>query len=140
MCGIGEARAAAQLVVGGLAIPTYAGCRRAQASQGRALKGGRQEAASLDRPCARRLPDLAVGTEECSRRGSNQRMAPASEGAMFAEQVELPRVVVMFGCNRLVVTAYLSEMGFLELEGDLHQGVRSISGGFIGDDIFGRWG
>jgi len=59
---------------------------------------------------------------------------------MFAEQVDLPRVVVMFGCNRLVVTAYLSEMGFLELEGDLHQGVRNISGGFIGDDIFGRWG
>ena len=59
---------------------------------------------------------------------------------MFAEQVDLPRVVVMFGCNRLVVTAYLSEMGFLELEGDLHQGVRNISGGFIGDGIFGRWG
>src|ERR1035438_8694123 len=31
---------------------------------------------SLDRPCARRLGDLAVGTEECSRRGSNQRMDP----------------------------------------------------------------
>ena len=39
--------------------------------------GGREEAASLDRPCARRRRDLAVGTEECSRRGSNQRMAPA---------------------------------------------------------------
>ena len=38
--------------------------------------GGREDAASLDRPCARRLRDLAVGTEECSRRGSNQRMAP----------------------------------------------------------------
>src|SRR6202521_3080572 len=37
--------------------------------------GGREEAASLDRPFARRLRDLAVGTEECSRRGSNQRMA-----------------------------------------------------------------
>jgi hypothetical protein len=35
-----------------------------------------KDAASLDRPCARRLRDLAVGTEECSRRGSNQRMAP----------------------------------------------------------------
>ena len=38
--------------------------------------GGREDAASLDRPCARRLPTLAVGTEECSRRGSNQRMEP----------------------------------------------------------------
>jgi len=38
--------------------------------------GGREDAASLDRPCARRLCDLAVGTEECSRRGSNQRMDP----------------------------------------------------------------
>src|SRR5450755_1729694 len=36
--------------------------------------GGREDAASLDRPCARRLRELAVGMEECSRRGSNQRM------------------------------------------------------------------
>jgi hypothetical protein len=38
--------------------------------------GGREDAASLDRPCARRLCDLAVGAEECSRRGSNKRMEP----------------------------------------------------------------
>jgi hypothetical protein len=38
--------------------------------------GGREDAASLDRPCARRLRDLAVGAEECSRRGSNKRMEP----------------------------------------------------------------
>jgi len=31
-------------------------------------------AASLERPCARRLWRVAVGMEECSRRGSNQRM------------------------------------------------------------------
>jgi hypothetical protein len=31
--------------------------------------GGREDAASLERPCARRLCDLAVGAEECSRRG-----------------------------------------------------------------------
>jgi hypothetical protein len=36
--------------------------------------GGREDAASLDSPCARRLRALAVGTEECSRRGSNKRM------------------------------------------------------------------
>src|SRR5580704_9174283 len=38
--------------------------------------GGREDAASLDRPCARRLRELAVGMEEYSRRGSNQRMRP----------------------------------------------------------------
>ena len=41
--------------------------------------GGREDAASLDRPCARRLRDLAVGMEECSRRGSNQRMDPRED-------------------------------------------------------------
>src|ERR1700692_4709209 len=38
--------------------------------------GGREDAASLDRPCARRLRELAVGMEEYSRRGSNQRIRP----------------------------------------------------------------
>src|ERR1700733_1653676 len=38
--------------------------------------GGREDAASIDRPCARRLRELAVGMEEYSRRGSNQRMRP----------------------------------------------------------------
>src|SRR5882757_680660 len=36
--------------------------------------GGREDAASLDKPCARRLRELVVGMEECTRRGSNQRM------------------------------------------------------------------
>ena len=49
-------------------------CRRARACQGQALRVAAKDAASLDRPCARRLRDLAVGMEECSRRGSNQRM------------------------------------------------------------------
>ena len=75
-----------------------------------------------------------------SRRTRTKEWPRGSEGAMFAEQVELPRIVVTFGCDGLVVTAYLSEMGCLELEGDLHHGVRNISGGFIGDGIFGRWG
>ena len=43
--------------------------------------GGREDAASLDRPCARRLRVLAVGMEECSRRGSNQRMNREENGA-----------------------------------------------------------
>src|ERR1700692_3474692 len=105
--------------------------------------GGREDAASLDRPCARRLRYPAVGTEECSRRGSNQRMDPRSqrsERRMFAEHIELPRIVVTFWRGGLVVTAYLGEVGRLELQGDLHQRVRNVSGGFIGDGVFGRLG
>ena len=44
------------------------------ANQGQALRVAAEDAASLDRPCTRRRRDLAVGTEECSRRGSNQRI------------------------------------------------------------------
>ena len=54
---------------------------------------------------------------------------------MFAEQVELPRIVVTSGCDGLAVTAYLGEVGRLELQGELHQGVRNVSGGFIGDGV-----
>src|SRR5215467_3168788 len=42
-------------------VPTDQACRRARVSQGQALKGGREDAASLDRPCARRLQDLRSG-------------------------------------------------------------------------------
>src|SRR5258708_7093718 len=38
--------------------------------------GGREDAASLDRPCARRLCDLTGGTAECSPRASNHRIDP----------------------------------------------------------------
>src|ERR1700684_3284234 len=38
--------------------------------------GGREDAASLDRPCARRLRDLAGGVGEYSRRGAKKRMRP----------------------------------------------------------------
>jgi hypothetical protein len=57
---------------------------------------------------------------------------------MVAEQVELPRAVVTFGRDGLVVTAYLGKVGRLELQGELHQGVGSVSRGFIGDGVFGR--
>jgi len=116
--------------------------------------GGREDAASLDRPCARRLRDLAVGMEECSRRGSNQRMEPRREreagirfskhslaavsNGMFAEQVELPWGGATSWRDRLVVTAYLSKVCRLELQGEFHQGVCNVSGSFIGDGVFGR--
>ena len=45
-----------------------------------------------------------------------------SEGQMFAEQVELRRIVVACGRDGLVVTAYLGEVGRLELQGEFHQG------------------
>jgi excisionase family DNA binding protein len=38
------------------------------------LSSAATSTSSTSRPCARRLRDLAVGMEECSRRGSNQRM------------------------------------------------------------------
>jgi hypothetical protein len=40
---------------------------------------------------------------------------------MFAEPIDLPRIVVTFWRDGLVVTAYLSEVARLELQGDLHQ-------------------
>jgi hypothetical protein len=40
----------------------------------------------------------------------------------------------------LVVPENLSEVGCLECQGELHQRVRNVSGGFIGDGIFGRFG
>jgi hypothetical protein len=61
-----------------------------------------------------------------------------SERRVFAEHIELPRIVVTFGRDGLVVTAYLGEVGRLELQGEFHQGVRNVRGGFIGDGVFGR--
>src|ERR1700693_1973386 len=50
------------------------------------------------------------------------------------------RAVVTFWRDGLVVTAYLGEVARLELQGDLHQRVGNVSGGFIGDGVFGRLG
>src|SRR5271169_3294365 len=50
-----------------------AACRRARGRQGQAF-GGAEEAPSLTVAAPRRRWKYAVGTEECSRRGSNKRM------------------------------------------------------------------
>src|SRR5260370_41643013 len=50
-----------------------AACRRARVRQGQA-SGGVKEAASLTAAAPRRRWKYAVGTEECSRRGSNKKM------------------------------------------------------------------
>src|SRR6202161_2475767 len=73
--------------------------------------------------------------------GRTKEWSHQSEGGMFAEQVELPRVVVItIGRDGLVMTAYLGEVGRLELQGDLHQHVRNVSGGFIGEGVFRVFG
>src|ERR1700686_4902444 len=50
-----------------------AACRRARVHQGQAF-GGAEEAPSLTAAAPRRRWKYAVGTEECSQRGSNKRM------------------------------------------------------------------
>src|ERR1700692_381128 len=50
-----------------------AACRRARVRQGQVF-GGAEEAPSLTAAAPRRRSKYAVGTEECSRRGSNKRM------------------------------------------------------------------
>ena len=63
-----------------------------------------------------------------------------SERRMSAEEIELYRIVVTpLAVLRegLVVTADLGEVGALELQGEVHQRVGDIGGGFIGDGIFG---
>ena len=49
--------------------------------------------------------------------GRTKEWSQRSERRMFAEQVELPRVVITCGRVGLVVPAYLSEVGGLELQG-----------------------
>ena len=80
--------------------------------------------------------------EEDEKPGSDlRRITFAAVSAwMFFEQIELARHGA--GCWRdgVVVTAYLGEVGRLELQGEFPQGVRNVSGGFIGDGVFGRLG
>jgi len=56
---------------------------------------------------------------------------------LFAERIALAGSGV--GCWRggLVVAAYLGEVGRLELQGELHQGVCNVSGGCVGGGVIG---
>ena len=56
---------------------------------------------------------------------------------MFFEEIELSRHCAGCWHDGLVVTAYLGEVGLLKLQGELHQGVCDVSGGFVGGGIFG---
>jgi hypothetical protein len=55
---------------------------------------------------------------------------------MSVEQIEL--LVIRFWPEGLVVTADLGEVSCLELQGDLHEYVGDVSGGLIGDGVFGQ--
>ena len=55
------------------------------------------------------------------------------EGLLPGEQVELARVLVRLGADGFVVAAYLSVVVCLEVEGELHQCLGDVGGGFIGD-------
>ena len=56
---------------------------------------------------------------------------------MFFEQIELSRHCAGCWHDGLVVTAYLGEVGRLELQSEFHQDVCDVSGGFVGDGVFG---
>ena len=52
--------------------------------------------------------------------------------------MELPiSIAVTVTRDGLVVTPYLGEVGCLELHGELHERVGDVSGGLVGDGIFG---
>jgi len=98
--------------------------------------GGREGAPALTGPARGGWETWRSGRKNARGAGRTKEWTQRSEVRMCAEQVELPRIVVV-RCERggLVVTAYLGEMGRFELQGDLHQRVSDVGGGFIGDGI-----
>src|SRR4051812_27787604 len=78
-----------RIVVSTASARSPAGCRRARHRQGAAWRersvGEVSATADLDGACARRPEGFAVGTEECSRRGSNRRMARRKNGTKKEE-------------------------------------------------------
>jgi hypothetical protein len=136
-------------------VPTHFGARLGRSSQPAGVCYQRREfrliKAKALRVAAKTRPALTgpardgseiwrSGWKNARGAGRTKEWTQRSEGLMFAEQVELPAVVVTFWRDGLVVTAYLGEVARLQLQGDLHQRVRNVSGGFIGDGVFGRLG
>src|SRR5260370_6022149 len=84
-----------------------AACRRARVGKGQAC-GGAEEAPSLTAAAPRRRWKYAVGTEECSRRGSNKRLeckgrpdwrdAPLTKKAPYKPYAGKPPVRFCAGC------------------------------------------
>jgi hypothetical protein len=120
--------------------PTDQVCRRARANQGRALRVAAKTRPALTGPARAGCEIWRSGRKNARGAGRTKEWPQRSEGLILAEEVELPSVVVTSGRDGLVVTAYLSEVCRLELQGELHQRVCDVSGGLIGDGVFGRSG
>ena len=133
-------------------------CRRARANQGQALRLAAKTRPALTGPArggggiwrsGRKNARGAGRTKECPQQENKKTglvlkacacgRFQRSERRMFAEQIELPRVAVRSGRDGLVVTAYLGQVGRLELQSEFHQRVRNVSGGFIGDGVSGQF-
>jgi len=54
-------------------------------------------------------------------------------GELWRKEIELARVVIGLGHNRLIVATYLGVVGILELEREAQQDVGDVSGGFVGE-------
>ena len=54
-------------------------------------------------------------------------------GELWRKEIELARIVIGLGHNRLIVATYLGVVVVLELEREPHQGVGDVSGGFVGE-------
>jgi len=52
-------------------------------------------------------------------------------GELWRKEIELARIVIGLGHNRLIVATYLGVVGILELEAQ--QDVGDVSGGFVGE-------
>jgi hypothetical protein len=86
--------------------------------------------------CGRSEESPSAGNEEPESEVGSLSLAAIST-VLFAERIALARSGV--GCWRdgLVVAAYLGEVGRLELQGEFHQGICDVSGGFVGDGVIG---
>ena len=54
-------------------------------------------------------------------------------GELWRKEIELARIVIGLGRNRLIVATNLGVVAVLELDREPHQGVSDVSGGFIGE-------
>jgi|WetSurMetagenome_2_1015567.scaffolds.fasta_scaffold293700_3 hypothetical protein len=107
-------------------------CARRPSAAGDGGSGGMAQAESL-------LPKKPKQRRRSTLRRSKRRIP--------AEQFELQRGVRLSPCScpvarllvmldGLMVTADLGEVGGFELQGEVHQRVGDVSGGFIGDGVF----
>src|ERR1700686_5638186 len=102
------------------------GCHRARTNQGQALRVAAKTRPALTGPARDGCEIWRSGWKNARGAGRTKEWTQRSEGLMFAEQVELPTVVVTFWRDGFVVTAYLGEVARLESQGDIHQRVGHV--------------